>query len=383
VSLIVFGGSFDPPHRGHVRLLRAALRELKDARAVVVPAFRSPLKAACRVKGRERLALVRAALRDGLPERMRSRVSIDPFELERGRTTYSFETLRHLQRKTGERDLRFLSGSDAFAGLPRWKNPREVVRLASFLVGRRPGARLPSKTPLGARATTLSGEFPRISSTKIRIRLLLGKRVARLLSDSVLERIDRGGLYGSGLRARLAGELKPGRFAHTEAVARRAAELAKRFGLDPERAALAGLLHDCGRAIGVKRMASFARRRKLRVPALEETAARQPMLLHAHVSEFRARTVYGIEDPEVLSAVRKHTLGDAHMSDFDRLIYAADATSADRRYRGVSAIRAALREDLDGGFAEAVRRKLEDVIDSGRWLHPSTAAVWNAACEHL
>lgn len=383
MSLIVFGGSFDPPHRGHLRLLRAALRTVEGSRAVVVPAFRSPLKAPCRASARERLALIRAALDEGLSGDLRERVAVDPFEADRAETTYTYQTLRHFKRQGPRVPLYFLAGSDTAAELGRWKNPREVARTAAFLVGKRPDARLPSRPPLGARFVPLPGSFPRISSTKIRLRLMLDRPVKRLLARSVFARIKKAGLYGLAMREKLETELKPGRYAHTLAVARHASALAKRFGLDPERAALAGLLHDCGRAVGAARMASFARRRRLRVAAFEETAARQPMLLHAHISEYRARTEYGVDDAEILSAVRKHTLGDARMSPLDRLLYAADATSADRKYPGVGRIRDALREGLDEGFAEAVRSKISGIIESGRWLHPSTAAVWDAAREHL
>jgi len=383
VSLIVFGGSFDPPHRGHLRLLRAALRAVEGSRAAVVPAFRSPLKASCRASVEDRLALLRAALDEGLPGKLRERVSTEAFEARRGQMTYTYETLRFLKRRHPGVELHFLAGSDAAADLARWKNPREVAGAVSFLVGKRPDSRIPGRPPFGARFLALPGSFPKISSTKIRLRLMLERPVKRLLPRSVLALVKARGLYGLEILRRLESELKPGRYAHTLAVARHAAALAKRFGIDPERAALAGLLHDCGRAVEAGRMAAFARRKGLRVPAFEETAARQPMLLHAHISEFRARTIYGVSDFEILSAVRKHTLGDAVMSAFDRLLYAADASSPDRAYAGVGRIRDALREGLDEGFAESVRSKIAGIIEGGRWLHPSTAAVWDAALEHL
>ncbi|TBR21684.1 hypothetical protein EPO15_09650 [bacterium] len=114
---------------------------------------------------------------------------------------------------------------------------------------------------------------------------------------------------------------------------------------------------------------------------MEETAARAPLLLHAHASEERARRDYGVTDPAVLSAVRKHTLGDAVMSPLDRLLYAADACSADRTFPEAVRIRRASRQDLDAGYREAMRVKLDYVLREGAWLHPGAAAAWNAAWE--
>ncbi len=128
-------------------------------------------------------------------------------------------------------------------------------------------------------------------------------------------------------------------------------------------------------------MGAYARKRAPAVLPLEATAARAPLLLHAHISEDRARREFRVADPAVLSAVRKHTLGDAVMSPLDRLLYAADACSADRDYPEAPRIRAAARRDLNAGFREAMRVKLGYVLGEGAWLHPGAAAAWNAAWE--
>lgn len=379
MSLIIFGGSFDPPHRGHLRLLRAGLEGITGSRVVVVPAFHSPLKDRAALSARQRNALVGMALNSNLPKRLSRRVSIDHFEIKRGRKTFSYETLRHFKKKYPGEKLYFLCGSDTFASLPQWTRPREVASLATFLVGRRPGARPFSKRGVCA----LPGSFPRISSTEIRLRLLLGDPIKKFLNDSVRTHIENRGLYGVGIRKRLKSELNSTRYVHTLAVARHAASLAARHDLNPQRAALAGILHDCGRAIPVTRLAAFIRRNRIQVPALAQTARQQPILLHAHASAFRARKLYGVDDPAVLSAIRKHTLGDAVMDPLDRLLYTADASSADRSYPGVGGIRAAARRNLDEGFAIAVRSKLTDILSRGQWLHPLSTAVWNEAMDHL
>jgi nicotinate-nucleotide adenylyltransferase len=377
VETIVFGGSFDPPHEAHLKLLAAALKARPKARALVLPAWRSPLKGLPSAAPADRLAMTAAALK-ALSAPLKRRARIDDWELRRGRVTYTFETLRRLHLAAPSERLFFLAGADSWESLPRWKRPAEIGRLCSFLVGRRPGAALPRPAFGLPRLEVLPGTFPDLSSTLLRARLLLGEEPKEL--PAPVRRRART-LYGAALRGRLARELPGGRWEHTRAVARMALALALEHGLDPERAALAGLLHDCGRAVPAPAMGAYAKKRRLAALALEETAARAPILLHAHISEDRARREYGVTDPAVLSAVRKHTLGDAVMTPLDRLLYAADACSADRSFPEAARIRRAAVADLDGGFREAMRVKLDYVLREGAWLHPGAAAAWNAAWE--
>lgn len=379
MEVLYFGGSFDPPHSAHLALLKAALLRHPGACAIIAPAWRSPLKGLPVSSASDRLEMTRLALR-GLPAALRRRVTLDAQELRRGKTTYSWESLRRLKIKNPGADLVFLAGADSWASLPRWKRPAELARLCRFLIGRRPGAPMPRPVPGLPSLELLPGTFPDLSSTVLRSRLLCGESPDGLAS-AVRKHIAARGLYGGTMRTRLARELSGDRFSHTLAVARMAFSLARRHGLDAERAALAGLLHDCGRAVPVVRLAAYARARRLRVPALQETAARAPFLLHAYISEERARRVYGVFDPAVLSAVRKHTLGDALMTPLDRLIFTADACSEDRDYPGVTRIRRAAWAHLDRGYSEAVRVKLNAVLRTGSWLHPQAAATWNAALE--
>ena len=105
------------------------------------------------------------------------------------------------------------------------------------------------------------------------------------------------------------------------------------------------------------------------------------MLFHAYISEDVARRDYAIADPDVLSAIRKHTLGDLTMSALDRLIYTADACSDDRRFPEAVRIRRKARANLEDGFMETVRTKLSYVLRLDRWMHSSSIGLWNRLVE--
>lgn len=361
-----------------MRMLRTALGHLRPDRAYLFPAYRSPLKPLARASHGHRVRMLRLALSDCLSPTQRGRVTIDIFESRRGRTTYTWQVLKHVRALHPGAGLFFLAGSDSLRDFRAWKRPGEIRRLCRFLVGRRLGSPVPPRGGTLPRFDILPGALPDISSTAIRSRLIAGEDPSRRLTRSVLRYIRARKLYGLDLQARLARTLSRERYRHSLCVARQALDLARRHGLDRERAVLAGLLHDCGLAVPLGRMAAYARRRNLRVPLLAETARHAPRLLHGHVGEDLARRRFGVADPAVLGAIRRHVFGEEHMSPLDRLLYTADACSSDRTYPRAGPIRRSAQRDLDQGFLEAVLMKLEYVFASRSWLHPAGVALWNS-----
>lgn len=374
MRVLVFGGSFDPPHRGHAALLAAAAARLKPDRILVVPAFHAPLKdEPPSAPAEERLALVRLGVLSRLPARWRRRALLDASEARGGRRAYTVETLARLREEYPGASLQFVCGQDAAASFPRWKEPARLRRLAAWWYGGRPGAE--GKPPAFFRR--LPGSFPDVSSSQLRVALSLGQDCSGALFPEVLARIEARGAYGTGLLKRLRATLKPGRYEHTLNVASLAGALARRHGADESKARLAGLLHDAGRRFPPPLMAEYAVKRRLKVPERDLTAALEPMLLHAHISEDLARREFGVEDEEVLSAVRKHTLGDPRMSVLDKVVYVADACSADRSHRGAAETRALAFEDLDAAFERCLADKLSHALARRGWLHPLTVELWN------
>jgi len=375
MRVLVFGGSFDPPHRGHAALLAAAAKRLRPERILVVPAFHAPLKdAEPAAPAEERLALARLGVIAPLPARWRARAFVDPAEARGGRRAFTVETLKRLHEEYPRAELHFVCGQDAAASFPQWKEPARLRSLATWWFGARRGST--ARPPAFFRR--VPGTFPEVSSTELRASLALGEDCSDALAPAVLSRIEARGAYGTGLLKRLRATLKPGRYAHTLNVAALAGALARRHGLDEDRARLAGLLHDAGRRFPPPLLAEYARKRRLKVPQGALTAALEPMLLHAYVSEDLARGEFGVRDEAVLSAVRKHTLGDLVMSPLDKAVYVADACSADRSHPGVAETRALAFGDLDAAFERCLADKLSDALRRRAWLHPLTIELWNS-----
>lgn len=373
MRVLIFGGSFDPPHRGHAALLAAAAAAVRPDRILVVPSWRAPLKGEPAAPAGERAELVRRGIVARLPARWRRVARLDLSETLARRRVYTVETLARLKAERPSDDLHFVVGADAAASFARWRDPARLRRLATWWRGGRPGA---GPAPAGFRR--VPGRFPDFSSTRLRAALALGQDCSDALFPEVLACVERRGLYGLGLLARLRATLKPSRYEHTLNVAALAEALARRHGASEDKARLAGLLHDAGRRFSPPVLAAYARRFRLNAPLRETTAALAPMLLHAYASERLARLEFGVSDPAVLSAIRKHTLGARRMSILDRVLYVADACSPDRGHPGAARTRALAFDDLDAAFARCLEDKLAHALSRRAWLHPATVELWNS-----
>jgi nicotinate-nucleotide adenylyltransferase len=187
MKLGVFGGTFDPPHIGHLVVAQEVHHQLGLDRVLWVPAAIPPHKRDRQISpGAVRLAMVRAAIAGD------DRFEASDVELRREGPSYTVDTLRQLRADRPDAELFLILGADQLAELATWKEPDEVARLAT-LVG---FARAGEAPPAFEHARTV--EIPRIdiSSTQLRRRVRAGQPVTYLVPDEVETWIRREGLYG-------------------------------------------------------------------------------------------------------------------------------------------------------------------------------------------
>ena len=161
------------------------------------------------------------------------------------------------------------------------------------------------------------------------------------------------------------------RYEHTLGVEKTAREMARAFGVDEEKAALAGLLHDCAKCMPLERMLKAAKHEEIDSVMKESKA-----LMHAVAGCCVARDVYNVEDEEVLAAIRWHTTGRANMTALDKIIYLADMIEPNRKpYPGLELLRELCMKDLDKAMHTALQMSLRHVEEQGKTLHPDTMAA--------
>ena len=183
----VFGGTFDPPHIGHLLAASDAYDALGLDRVLFIPAAGQPLKSAIMASPADRLAMVERLVA-GDP-----RFAVDPIEIERGGLSFTVDTLRALHerwRPEGALALVLLLGADAAATLPQWREPAEVAALAEVVVLSRTGGGTDA-----AAGRTIDTRRVDVSSTEIRARVAAGKSIRGFVPEPVAAYIEGRRLY--------------------------------------------------------------------------------------------------------------------------------------------------------------------------------------------
>jgi nicotinate-nucleotide adenylyltransferase len=190
----IFGGSFDPPHAGHLLSVLDAQEALALDLVQVVPAGAQPLKPGHATTPGDRLAMASACFAD-LPG-----IAVDAIEIERGGLSYMIETVEAYGGRWPDAELFLLLGADAAAGLDRWREPERLLRLAQLIVLDRAGASDALAEPWrewsGIRPPRrLAARRIDVSSSEVRSRVAAGHPIRGFVPDSVAAHIASAGLY--------------------------------------------------------------------------------------------------------------------------------------------------------------------------------------------
>ncbi|MGZ4168951.1 MAG: nicotinate-nucleotide adenylyltransferase [Solirubrobacteraceae bacterium] len=192
----ILGGTFNPPHLGHLVAAQEAHRELGLDRVLLVPAGTPPHKPVDDEPGAQhRLELCRLAISDD------ARFAVSDLELRRDGPSYTVDTLKVLSTRAPSDELFLILGGDIAAGLPKWHEPERVLELATVAIAKRRGT---AKSTVDEALAQLRGgerarffQMPRIgiSSTMVRRRVRAGQPIRYFVPDGVMHYIETHGLY--------------------------------------------------------------------------------------------------------------------------------------------------------------------------------------------
>lgn len=164
------------------------------------------------------------------------------------------------------------------------------------------------------------------------------------------------------------------RYEHSLRTAEFARELAKLNGVDEEKAYLAGLLHDCGKWKDEERLYKEVLKRE---ELSDYWGEKSKKVLHAHFGVIVAREEYGIDDEEILSAIKYHGTGRANMTKLEKVVYVADTYERGRDYPDINRLRALAIEDLDLGLLEGLIYTINKLIKEKQYIDQNTIFAYN------
>ena len=170
-------------------------------------------------------------------------------------------------------------------------------------------------------------------------------------------------------------DLNPERYEHSLGVAEMARELAERFACDPEKAYVAGLLHDCAKCIPNAKKLKICNQQHIPVSEVEK---KSPYLLHARLGAYIAKEKYNVTDPEILSAIEFHTTGKPEMTMLEKIIFIADYIEPMRsKAANLPEIRKLAFQDIDRAVFETMRDTIQYLNEEKTCLDNQTVVAYN------
>jgi len=334
MNKILFGGSFDPVHLGHINMAEQASKQL-DADVIFLLSKVAVWKTDA-TEVSHRIEMLKLAF-NGNP-----RFSIDLYEVNKGEDqNYSIDTVRYFVKQYPNDTFYYLIGTDHVNAFHKWKEAEELSRLARIIFFARPGYQLDEKNIKKYNMIQIAGEAKDISSSDIRDFKCLE------LDKEVLDYIILNNLY---FVPKIRAYLSDKRFAHSFNVASLAYEIAKSNSVEhPEKAYFAGLLHDIGKEIDIK---------EIMINHYPEYLDYPKLVQHQFVGEYLAKEKFGIVDKDILEAIKYHTTGNAKMCTLAKIIYAEDKIEPSRGFDSSDLIKA-MMEDVDKGFVTVLKANIE------------------------
>lgn len=385
----IYGGTFNPPHLGHMMAAVTAVWALKLDKLLLIPAGIPPHKTLTEdaASAEHRLAMTRLA---GEQIALESGAAVEVLDMEivRSGRSYTVDTLEELKAQYPDDQFYLLMGTDMFLSFQNWREPERILRYAGLCAFGRsekdtkelfaPQEQfLREKFPESSVTTLVLPNLVEISSTELRAMLTHGG-AEKYLSPQVLGYILREGLYGTNcdlkrlnckeLRAVSLSYLKAKRVAHVLGTEETAVKLAEKYGADVEKARVAALLHDCTKRLSMGEQLVLCEKYGIELDELEQRALK---LLHAKTGAAIARDVFAV-DEEVYSAILWHTTGRADMTKLEKIIYLADYIEPNRDFPGLAELREAVWEDLDKGLLIGLSMTVEEMKEMGNPIHKNT-----------
>ena len=349
MKVALFGGSFDPVHSEHIEYIKAAKEALSLDKVLLIPSYLAPHKeGGAAASGEDRLNMCKLAIQD------LTYADVSDYELNRKEKSYTYITAEHFAKECRGDELYFLVGADMLEDFFTWKYPERILSAARLVAcGRGRGSASDLHEAFRARFSTDYIEIPftgeEVSSTEIRVRLAFGKE-NKGLDPRVLKYIEARGLYRYPVIAPALALEKEERREHSFRVALMAVARAKSLHVPEAQALLAAALHDCGKYV------------PLDSPLLKGFVPPEGVpapVMHQYTGAYLAEHTFGIEDEEILDAIRFHTSGKEDMTMLGKLIYLADMLEPGRNYNGVEELRKVFWRDIDKCLRLCLERQIE------------------------
>ena len=396
----IFGGTFDPIHKGHLAILDAAASGGFFERIYVVPSAIPPHKPLSSISmSTYRYEMVRIAIKNmnfSIP------VILSDIEICRHQVSYTLDTVREIRRQfRTEPVIDLICGSDVVFDIRNWHRPDELLHETGLYLALRPGYGGQElydhieevRNRFSARIELFSADLIDISSVQLREKLASGSSADPYIAPEVLRWIRKNALYDpvydfqkdirpetmqklADYEFRLRSLISSQRLVHSLNTMKECVRLGMHFGASPDRCAIAGLLHDCTKhsKSGIFAVEDLA----LTNNSYNDIIGIPAEIEHAYTGSVYAQRYFGIEDEDVLNAIRYHTTSRPDASLIEKILFVADKIEPGRTFHRIDEIRQITYRCLDDGLLECLRDIMRHLEETGKTIHPDTSAAFSS-----
>lgn len=333
MNVLIYGGSFNPIHYAHINNIRLGIEHLNIDKVILVCDKYIHFKDNEYVLDYDkRIEMIKMVLKEYYLDDI---VEVSLMMKDDVNKRYSYDVIREIRNEYVNDDLFFLIGSDQAKNLDKWYNIDELKKLVRIVITKR------SYDVFDKEYIQINNEILDYSSTNIR-KTYASSGIA-IIDDYIREK----GFY---LECVLEKYLSKKRIEHSKNVAMLARRIAKRYGINEDKAYVAGMLHDIAKEQDLKKQYDLVKN--------DECFELNDMTIHAYSAVHIISDELAIKDQTILNAIKYHTTAYYIMSDLDKLIYVCDMLSKERYFDGIEKLRELLIYDLDTCYLNCVKVSL-------------------------
>lgn len=375
----IMGGTFNPIHNGHIHIAKNALSEAKLDKVIFIPTGVSYMKHGV-VPSYHRYNMTKLAIENY------NDFLISDIEVKRPGYTYTKDTIIELQKIYPGDSFYYIIGTDTLYMIESWYEPQFLFDNLILLVANRGDEKAIDKANelnkrFKANIQFLNCDFLDISSTNIREAYKNNKinYLQEVLDPKVIDYVYKSRIYDilsiEDIQSMLKNDLTPKRYEHTLGVMDMSVKLAEIYGVDVNKACLAGLLHDCAKYMPINEMHEICERYFVKLNDIEYN---EVGLLHSKAGACYAIEKYGIKDQDIINAIMYHTTGKPDMTLLEKIIYVADYIEVNRNHSPkLPEYRERVLTDLDSVLTDILLDCINYVKSQGHKLDPLTEDTYN------
>ncbi len=382
-NIVIYGGTFDPPHFGHLFLAEVAREEQNAEQVIFLPAGDPPHKKNNKVtNSSDRFNMVKLAVKDN-PNFM-----VSNFEIKQEGPSYTAKTLKNF--KTKGLKVSFIIGADSLDEIFSWKNPEYILLNSKLLVLPREGYNIDDILMRGEYSNYLDNikklAVGRIdfSSSQIRDRIRLNKNIKYMTPFEVEEYIVRRRLYLKSnfednskfdqIKDYLKNNMSGKRYQHTLRVV----ETATNLTVDKDqvqKVRIAALCHDLCKGNSNSKLQELVKKSNWPLKSFEWS---KESLLHGPASAYLTEKKFDIKDRQILEAIRYHTIGHPELDLIAKIVFLADKLEPGRDYPKRAEIYNLASKNIDKAILKLTNHNLKYLMDRNIEIHPNLILFRNS-----